>query len=232
MASGTVSPVKARLPERLSKRMQPKAQMSVRRSVSLPRACSGLMNSGVPTISPGRESDMTIVGDFDMSPEKGSSIALARPKSRTLTLPLGRELDVRGLQVPVDHALLVRHLERLGDLRCDAQPVLQIERTRGQALGERLALDELHHDVARLAVLLRPVDRRDGRVVDGRQHPGLAFEARDAGGVLRELVRQHLDRHVAAELAVARAIDLAHAADAEQVGDLVGAEAGAGRESH
>ena len=78
--------------------MQPKAQMSVRRSVSLPRACSGLMNSGVPTISPGRESDITSVGERDMSPANGSSIALARPKSRTLTLPSGVILMFAGFR--------------------------------------------------------------------------------------------------------------------------------------
>jgi hypothetical protein len=37
---------------------------------------------------------------------------------------------------------------------------------------------------------------------------GFAVEACEAIGILRELARQRLDRHVAAELRVARAIDL------------------------
>ena len=48
-------------------------------------------------------------------------------------------------------------------------------------------------------------------------------------GVLRERRGQHLDRDVAVELRVARAIDLAHAARADGAGDLVGADPGVPR---
>ena len=60
----------------------------------------------------------------------------------------------------------------------------------------------------------------------------LALEARERVGVGREPRRQHLDRDVALEPRVARAIDLAHAARAEGRRDLVGAEASAGRHAH
>ena len=56
----------------------------------------------------------------------------------------------------------------------------------------------------------------------------LALEAREALPVLGEGRGQDLDRDVALELGVGRAVDLAHAALAELGGDLVGAEAGAG----
>ncbi len=56
---------------------------------------------------------------------------------------------------------------------------------------------------------------------------GLALEPRQAIGIGRELVRQHLDRDVAVQLRVAGAVDLAHAAGAEGGGDLEGAECGA-----
>ena len=55
-----------------------------------------------------------------------------------------------------------------------------------------------------------------------------ALEARQPLGIGGEAVRQDLDRDVAIELRVARAIDLAHAAGANDRDDLVGAEAGAG----
>ncbi len=54
--------------------------------------------------------------------------------------------------------------------------------------------------------------------------PRLAREAGAALGIGGEVGRQDLDRHVATELAVARAIDLAHAAGAERSDDRVGAE--------
>ena len=47
------------------------------------------------------------------------------------------------------------------------------------------------------------------------------LEARQAIGIGREQLGQHLDRDVAVETRVAGAIDLAHAARAEHTGDLV-----------
>ncbi len=52
----------------------------------------------------------------------------------------------------------------------------------------------------------------------------LALEARHPLGIARHLRGQHLDRDVAAELGVARTIDLAHPAFAEGAEDLVMAE--------
>ena len=46
----------------------------------------------------------------------GPSSAFARPKSSTLTVPSGANLDVGGLEVAMDDALLMRVLERVGDL--------------------------------------------------------------------------------------------------------------------
>ena len=60
----------------------------------------------------------------------------------------------------------------------------------------------------------------------------LALEACTHLGVGREMLRQHLDRDVAAEAGVGGTEHLAHAARAERSGDLVRAEAGAGSEWH
>ena len=58
---------------------------------------------------------------------------------------------------------------------------------------------------------------------------GFALEAREAVGIVRERVGQDLDRDVALQPRVARAIHLAHAAGAEQRVDFVRAEASAGK---
>ena len=50
--------------------------------------------------------------------------------------------------------------------------------------------------------------------------------------VVDEVLGQHLDRDVALEARVARAVHLAHAAGAERRQDLVRAETGPGREGH
>ena len=49
-------------------------------------------------------------------------------------------------------------------------------------------------------------------------------EAREAFRIVRETVRQDFQRDVAPELRVARPVDLAHPAGAEQRQNLVGAE--------
>ena len=69
-----------------------------------------------------------------------------------------------------------------------------------------------------------PVDRRDVRMIERGEDLGLALEAGEALGVVCEQVGQDLERDVATELRVARAIDLAHAAGAEQREDFVGTE--------
>ena len=64
------------------------------------------------------------VGDCDRSgadPDAASPLqALASPKSSTFTLPSGVTFTFAGLQVAVDDAVLVRFLERLGDLARDS----------------------------------------------------------------------------------------------------------------
>jgi hypothetical protein len=86
---------------------------------------------------------------------------------------------------------------------------------RGDEVGEGGALDELHDDRERALTLFQPVDVRDVRMVERGERRG-----------------QDLDRDVALELGVARAIDLAHAAFAEQGGDVVRTEPRARRECH
>jgi hypothetical protein len=87
--------------------------------------------------------------------------------------------------------------------------------------GQVVALHQLHDQGAHASCFFDPVEVRDVRVVQGRQHPRLALEARQPLGILREEVRQNLQRDVAPQLRVARAIDLAHSACPERRDDLV-----------
>jgi hypothetical protein len=64
------------------------------------------------------------------------------------------------------------------------------------------------------------------------QQPGLSLEAGEPLGIVRHGVGKHLDRHLAAEARVARAVHLAHATRAERGDDLVGSETGTGGEWH
>ena len=68
-------------------------------------------------------------------------------------------------------------------------------------------------------------------MIERREHLRFALEARQAIGIAGERRRQHLDRDVAIQLRIARAIDLAHAAGAEQADNAIEPEGGAGREA-
>ena len=90
-------------------------------------------------------------------------------------------------------------------------------------VGQRAALDELHHEDVAAVVVDDVVQRDDVGVPDRRGGAGLALHPRAALDV-GELRRQHLQRDVAIEALVARAPDLAHRALAELRDEPVGAD--------
>ena len=69
--------------------------------------------------------------------------------------------------------------------------------------------------------LLEAVDGADVRMIQRGQQLRFALEARDTLGVVGNRCGQQLQRDVAPERGIACAIDLAHAASAEQRDDLV-----------
>ena len=146
--------------------------------------------------------------------------------------PALRDHDVLGLQVAVDHAARVRLRERgehlrdqVDDARLGQRPLI----ARHQA--QVLALHVLHRDVER-AVLAGPpeVEHLDRvRVVEPARRLRFTLEAADQRRVLEQRRLEHLEADVLAEREVARPVDLAHPAladerlDAKAAGDL-GAE--------
>ena len=94
--------------------------------------------------------------------------------------------------------------------------------------GKMLPVDQFHHD----RVAFDPVNRRDIRMIERRERLRFARKAQESVCVLREKLRQHLDRDVAIELGVPGAIDLAHPPGAQGGDDLVGAQAAARLQTH
>ena len=123
-------------------------------------------------------------------------------------------------------ALVVRDGERFGELLRNRQGFIEGDRPLRDAVGERGALDQLHHEKRGRVVLLERVNRGDAGVIERREHLGLAGEARETIGIARKRVGQDLQRDIASERRVTRAIDLAHPAGAQQAADFVDAEAG------
>ena len=133
--------------------------MSLRLSSGLPRACSGLMYAAVPRMTPASVTGVVRVGT--------ARIERARPVDRPgeaqvedLDRSAGRILTLDG-SVSVNDPGLVRRLETRRDLRRDCERLFQRERPVGDSLVEGLALDELHDEESRAALLLEAVYRRD-----------------------------------------------------------------------
>ena len=129
----------------------------------------------------------------------------------------------------MDDALLVRRFERLGDLLArSAAPRRAGSRPRAMRC-DRSSPSTSSITRAVTPSLLRA--RRSRRCSDDSATRGLRLRAGSArAGRRRRRTRrrQDLDRDLALQLRVGRAIHLAHAAFADRRGDFVDAEAGAG----
>ena len=129
--------------------------------------------------------------------------------------------QVCALDVAVNDAARVRFVEGVGHLQADFQRVAQRERTVRDPLRKELAFHVLHDDEIRAAVLADVVGDGDvGRSEHRRgarfgQQPGAAL------GIRLEPVRQELQRHLAPETDVFRAIHLAHPAGAKPAIDPI-----------
>ncbi len=142
------------------------------------------------------------------------------------------DLDIRGFQVAVDDALLVRRFERVGNLGGDRQRLLERHRSARDDVREVLTLDQFHGQGAHAVELFEAVDLGDVRVIEGGERLCLTREPRQAIGIGSEQVGKHLERDVSIEPPVARAVDLSHAAGAEAARDLVDANPGAWSKCH
>ena len=152
------------------------------------------------------------------------------PKSRILTRPSLRDEQVVGLQVAVDDALVVRGGEPFGGLARVVDGFARRQRAALQPAAERFPLEQFGDDVGRAGVDADVVDGQDVRVIELPGGARLLLEAMHPAGIGRERLGDQLDRDLAPQARIARAIDLAHAAGAKPADDLVRTDAGTGRD--
>jgi len=112
----------------------------------------------------------------------------------------------------------------LGDLLRDGQAVGERHGAAGDDRREILTLDQLHHERRDAVALLQAVDRGDVRVIERREHFGLALEPRQPVRVTGHHGGEHLDCDRPLQVAVGRAIDLPHTPRTDLRGDFVGTE--------
>ena len=141
----------------------------------------------------------------------------------------------------MNDALVVRRLERLGQLPRDRQRVdlrrrcatsgAAVRAALGDDRRQRRTLDELHDQREAAAGLLDAVDLRDVRMVQRREDLGFALEAGQPFRIGREGRGKDLDRNAALQPGVASLVDLAHTAGAQRRDHLVRTDAGASGEA-
>jgi hypothetical protein len=83
----------------------------------------------------------------------------------------------------MDHAAIVRGLERLCDLASDWQRLIDRDRPGRDAIGERRPVDQLHDERVDAVLFDNPVDRGDVRVIERRENFGFALKSREMIGV-------------------------------------------------
>jgi hypothetical protein len=121
---------------------------------------------------------LVMVGDCDRSPADALTAsganALARPKSKTLTVPFWPELDVCGLEIAMDDPLLVGRFKRLGNLTRDRQRLVDRNQSLRDPIGERRSLDQLQDECANAIQFFNTVDAADVVMVQRGEHLGFA----------------------------------------------------------
>ncbi len=124
----------------------------------------------------------------------------------------------------MNDVLLVRRFQRSDDLPRDRQRLLQRNRPARDSVSERRPIDQLQHQSLRAVALLEAVNGRDVRMIERGEELRLALEPQPAVGLECEQLGQDLQRDVAIQLRVARAVHLAHSADTQRADDMVGTD--------
>ena len=129
--------------------------------------------------------------------------------------------DVGRLDVAMDDAFAVRGVERVGNFDGQVEQQLGVQRLARNAMLQGHAVEEFHRD-KRLAVVIADfVNGADVRMVQGGSGARLATKALEGRRVLRQFLRQKLQRDEPAELDVFGLVDDAHPATAKLAQDAV-----------
>ena len=169
--------------------------MSLRPSSGLPRICSGLMNSGVP-------STMPVASAWPRRPRPAAPWPARnpspRPGARSRRGPVRHQHDVLGLEVPVNDVELVGMLRAPGISATSSGTPSATGNgpAPGLVLAERLPLEIRHHQVDQPSpVSPSPEDGADVGMVEPHGDRRLAPQPLDRGRIPRQPGRADLDRH-------------------------------------
>ena len=151
----------------------------------------------------------------------GGREGLGQAEVEDLDRAVGSQLDVRGLQIPMNDALFVGGFESAGDLARQQQGFGGRNWPLRDPVRERWAFDQLQHQRLDDIVVFHPMDRADVGVIQRRKDLCLALESREPASIRGEALRQDFEGDAAAEPGVASRIHLAHPTNAYELEDII-----------
>jgi hypothetical protein len=136
---------------------------------------------------------------------------------------IAHQEDVVGLEVAMNDARQMRHLESRQELLHDGHEIARGDAAAMfDALTERLALEELHHHVEAAVVHRAQVEHLDDVLAaDASRRLRLALEALHGVGAFGDGWQQHLDGDAAMDARVLALVYRSHRAAAELADDAV-----------
>ena len=229
--SDTVPPSNARRPVSISKNTHPNAQTSERRSTDVSTRLLGAHVCGRAEDDPGASHRRTGDGQGLRKQVRRRSRRIRRERLgqaevEHLDGTIRSELDVGGLEVPVDDTGVVGRLQRLGNLPGDWQGLVERNWSLRDAFGQRPPFDQFQDKRMLVgsgvsAAFFQAVDGRDVGMIERREHLGLALEPDEPVTIVDEGLGEDLQRDIAAELCIGRPVHPSHTALAEESDDVV-----------
>lgn len=126
----------------------------------------------------------------------------------------------------------VRDLQSFCDFHSNFQQLSERQCAPAQALGERLAVEELHDEEVGTVLRAYVVEMADVRMIQRGNGAGFALKTLLEFGIVGEVSGENLDGDNAIEARVFRAVDLSHAAGAERCLNLIRTQLYARGEDH
>ena len=115
----------------------------------------------------------------------------------------------------------MRGVQRVGKLDAHVEHRVQAQRTRGEPVLQRRALQILHRDERSSGLLADVVDRADVGMVERRCAARFTLKAAQSLGVARQSVGDELERHGTLQPRIFGFVDHAHPAAAQPGDDAV-----------
>ncbi len=137
---------------------------------------------------------------------------LRQPKIKNLCVIALRHKNVGRLDVPVNDSLSVRGVQCISNLNPELQQFFDVQRFARDALLQRVALQQFHHDVGLAILLANLMNRADVGMVQRRGGPGFPLESFQRLPVFSQFFGEKLERNEAAQSGVFGLVDHTHPA--------------------